>query len=809
MFNNKLMPLVLIIALCLIVMHPIVMEAKTRGISISVKDRSGNRVSLYNSSHALLVGVSNYTHGWPKLETIPYEMQKLAVALEKNGFKVETVIDPDSTNLYTAFSDFIDRYGYDENNRLLFFYSGHGYSNKRKTKGYLVPIDAPDPKTDRQGFRRKALNMTHILAWCKDLEAKHSLFLFDSCFSGTIFKTRALPKHPPHISSITASPVRQFISAGSAGEEVPAKSVFVPSFIRALRGDGDIDGDGYVTGTELGMYLHRKVMSYETGQTPQYGKIKDPDLDEGDFVFLLSSLGSTLESPAAKQKTTFLWVEGNVSGASLWVDGREQGTLPLSGISIQPGRHKILVQKPGYDPYQKIIHIKEGRSFSLFVDLSTQTPQKRRLYVDTDPVSARVRVLNIGAAFHQGIELAPGRYQVEISANGYENKKFWTTLSTDADKSLDITLRRRQAVATQSSPNKWTHSGPTIKLGVVGPHSGDLASYGIPSIKAAELVVKDINAKGGVLGKQVELVVEDDVCKPEVAVNAATKLVNQGVSVVLGHICSGATKAALGIYKDAGIVTMSPSATNPRLTQRGDYPNFFRTIAPDDAQAKLEVVFALDKLGLSKIAILHDKGDYGKGLAEFAKAFLESQPRARVVLYEGITPGAIDYSPVVQKIKRSRAEAVIFGGYHPEASKIITQMKKQRMKTIFISNDGVKDDTFIKVAGKYAEGVYATGPKDVSRNQMAIAASRDHQRIYGSAPGAFFLNAYAAALALLNAIEQAGSTDYYALTQTLKSKWVETPLGRIRFDEGGEGLGVGFAMYQVKNGRFVEIVEIR
>ena len=136
----------------------------------------------------------------------------------------------------------------------------------------------------------------------------------------------------------------------------------------------------------------------------------------------------------------------------------------------------------------------------------------------------------------------------------------------------------------------------TIKLGVAGPHSGDLASYGIPTIKAAELVVKDINAKGGVLGKQVELLVEDDVCKPEVATNTATKLVSEGVHVVLGHICSGATKAAMGIYKDSSIPVMSPSATNPALTQSGDYPNFFRTIASVDAQARLEVDFALDVL---------------------------------------------------------------------------------------------------------------------------------------------------------------------------------------------------------------------
>jgi branched-chain amino acid transport system substrate-binding protein len=345
----------------------------------------------------------------------------------------------------------------------------------------------------------------------------------------------------------------------------------------------------------------------------------------------------------------------------------------------------------------------------------------------------------------------------------------------------------------------------TIKMGVAGPHSGDLASYGLPTVNAAKLVVADFNAKGGVLGKQVELVIEDDVCKPEVATSTATKLVGEGVTVVLGHICSGATKAALGIYKDSNIVVMSPSATNPDLTQSGEYPNFFRTIASDDAQARLEVDFALDVLKVKKVAVLHDKGDYGKGLAEFAKKFLEAEPRAKLVLYEGITPGAVDYSAIVQKIKRSGADALIFGGYHPEASKIVTLIRKKKMKTIFISDDGVKDDTFIKVAKKYAEGVYATGPKDVSKNPLTKEYNDKHKMEFKSDPGAFFDNAVSAAIALLTAIQNAGSTDYNAIVNALHTKEVETPVGNIKFDKRGDAIGVGFAMYQVKNGQYVEV----
>jgi len=346
-----------------------------------------------------------------------------------------------------------------------------------------------------------------------------------------------------------------------------------------------------------------------------------------------------------------------------------------------------------------------------------------------------------------------------------------------------------------------------IKIGVAGPHSGDLASYGIPTTKAAEIVAAEVNAKGGVLGRKIELLIEDDVCKPEIATNTATKLLSAKVDVVLGHICSGATKAALGIYKDSKMICMSPSATNPGLTQSGDYPNFYRTIASDDAQAKLDVEFALNTLKLKKIAVIHDKGDYGKGFAEFAKKFLEESGKAEIVLYEGITPGAMDYSAIVQKIKRAKAEAVIYGGYHPEASKIVTQMRKKKMKTVFISDDGVKDDTFIKVAGEFAEGVYASGPKDTSKNPLSIAAVEAHKKKFKADPGAFYINAYSAMLALVNAIEKAGSTDYDALSKALKTEWVETPIGKIRFDDRGDAIGAGFSVYQVQKGKYVELKE--
>ena len=140
-------------------------QAKNRGIRVvGVTTRQGKRVELYQGSHALLVGVSKYTAGWPSLESIPGEMDRLEAALKRQGFSVTRVDDPNSSQMEAAFKDFINQYGYGLDNRLLFFYSGHGFTRttRGRRKGYLVPADAPNPHQDLRGFNRKALTMSQV-----------------------------------------------------------------------------------------------------------------------------------------------------------------------------------------------------------------------------------------------------------------------------------------------------------------------------------------------------------------------------------------------------------------------------------------------------------------------------------------------------------------------------------------------------------------------------------------------------------------------------------------------------------------------
>ena len=358
------------------------------------------------------------------------------------------------------------------------------------------------------------------------------------------------------------------------------------------------------------------------------------------------------------------------------------------------------------------------------------------------------------------------------------------------------------ALALAATPALAMHH--EIVIGVAGPHTGDLAPYGIPTKEAAEMVAAQVNAAGGVNGKPIKLVAMDDQCKPEIAVNVATNLVSEGAKVVIGHVCSGATKAALGIYKEAGVIVISPSATNPPLTKSGEYPNFYRTIAADDEQGKLAATFVTETLKAKNVAILHDKGDYGKGFADFAKEFIEASGKAKVVLYEGITPGAIDYSAVIQKLKRVDADVVVFGGYHPEASKLVGLMKKKRVDIPFIGPDGIKGDGFLEIAGANAEGVYATGPMDVSKYAENQQARADYQKQFGKEPGTFFDQGYAAMQAVLNAIKVSGGTDMAGLEKALKSSMVDTAVGKIKFDAKGDAVGVGFSVYQVQGGKFVE-----
>ncbi|GFK92252.1 hypothetical protein NNJEOMEG_00074 [Fundidesulfovibrio magnetotacticus] len=276
--------------LALVLLTPLAAHA---GVIIQSKD--GSDAVTYAGSHALLIGQAAYKGGWARLDSVAAELEQVGEALKRQDFQVETLKDADAATLRAKIKDFIDRNGYTKDNRLLLYYSGHGYSRNNNQMGYIVPVDAPLPEKDERGFLSKAVSMNQVQTWCREMEARHVLFVFDSCFSGTIFKSRASGLMRDVISQKVSRPVRQFITAGSASETVPGKSVFTPFFVRGIDGAADLDKDGYVTAAELGIYLQKEVPEAFRGQTPQYGKLQDPDFDEGEFVFAPESLRGQVE----------------------------------------------------------------------------------------------------------------------------------------------------------------------------------------------------------------------------------------------------------------------------------------------------------------------------------------------------------------------------------------------------------------------------------------------------------------------------------------------------------------------------------
>lgn len=243
---------------------------------------------LYGESHALVIGASNYRGGWSRLPGVPGDVVAVSRLLRQQGFNsVKELPDPSYAQLDAALREFITERGGRADARLLIYFAGHGHTLTTAAGnkiGYIVPVDAPRP--ERPQFRALAYSMQQVEALARQTEAKHVLFLFDSCFSGTIFRTRA--GVPDSISLRTTQPVRQFITAGDENQPVPDESVFRRQLEEGLgQGAADLNGDGYITGSELGMFLEDRVTNYtRQTQTPRYGKIQDPNLDKGDVVFV-------------------------------------------------------------------------------------------------------------------------------------------------------------------------------------------------------------------------------------------------------------------------------------------------------------------------------------------------------------------------------------------------------------------------------------------------------------------------------------------------------------------------------------------
>ena len=345
--------------------------------TITVRTQQGEEIELYKDSYALVVGNGSYTEGWSQLSGALQDVDEVADALEEHGFSVTLKKDLTKPEFEKVFANFVVNAGKGPDNRLLFYYAGHGYTQKIATSedlGYLVMIDAPLPEKDAINFKLKAMDLASLMSQARLVQSRHVLFVFDSCLSSTILNLQA-GVTPEHISDRVKQPVRQFITAGLANEQVPDHSVFKQEFLDLIQGKAkDPFPDGYITGEELGAHLAMTVPEYNNGaQHPQYGKIMDPKLNKGDFVFVLPRSSSPL------RQTGSIFVTSQPTGAQVTLSGVLQARrTPVQIQDVMAGTHMLKLTLEDYEDYTQQIIVEVGREVQVNSTLRRLPPATRK-----------------------------------------------------------------------------------------------------------------------------------------------------------------------------------------------------------------------------------------------------------------------------------------------------------------------------------------------------------------------------------------------------------------------------------------------
>ena len=337
-----------------------------------------------------------------------------------------------------------------------------------------------------------------------------------------------------------------------------------------------------------------------------------------------------------------------------------------------------------------------------------------------------------------------------------------------------------------------------IKLGVAGPITGPNAAFGAQLKNGVEQAVEDINAAGGILGQKITVSVGDDVSDPKQGVSVANKFVGDGIKMVVGHFNSGVTMPASEVYAENGILMVTPSATNPRITERGLW-NAFRTCGRDDQQGEVAAKYIATALKGKKVAVAHDKTTYGQGLADETRKSLKAAG-VNDVLYEGVNTGEKDFSALVSKIKAAGADILYWGGLHTEGGLIVRQMRDQGLKTVLMSGDGITSDEFATIGGPGVEGTLMTFPPDPRKRPEAAEIVKKFEAKKFN-PEAYTLYSYAAVQIIAEAAKRANSTDSKKIAEEMKKGVAfKTVIGDIAYDKKGDITRPDYTIYTWKKG---------
>jgi ABC-type branched-subunit amino acid transport system substrate-binding protein len=328
----------------------------------------------------------------------------------------------------------------------------------------------------------------------------------------------------------------------------------------------------------------------------------------------------------------------------------------------------------------------------------------------------------------------------------------------------------------------------TIKIGVPVPLTGGYSMAGKDILNGAQLAADDINAKGGVLGKKIEIVPQDDECDADKAAQGAQALVDQGVVAVAGGYCSSAALPELRVFHGAGLAYVMDASTNPELTEKG-WDNAFRTIGRDDEQGPFAAKFMKDVLHAKTVAVVNDNTTYSKGLAENAVEALKKQG-IDVAYDDALTPGQMDYADVAKQVAAVKPDVVYYTGYYPEAAALVKDFRQLKLPVKYVmGGDGTTDPTLIKTAGASAKGMICTTaplPQFLSGAQ-AKRFIADYKKAYGVGPGPYSIYEYDAIGATAQAIADAKSIKPADIVAALhKISNFKGATGDISFNDKGD-----------------------
>ncbi|OED43183.1 leucine ABC transporter subunit substrate-binding protein LivK [Endozoicomonas sp. (ex Bugula neritina AB1)] len=334
----------------------------------------------------------------------------------------------------------------------------------------------------------------------------------------------------------------------------------------------------------------------------------------------------------------------------------------------------------------------------------------------------------------------------------------------------------------------------TVKIALAGPVTGPVAQYGDMQFIGAKMAIEQLNRAGGVNGKQLEAVVYDDACDPKQAVAVANKIVNDDIRYVVGHLCSASTQPASDIYEDEGIMMITAASTSPDITTRG-YNLIFRTIGLDSMQGPTAAGYIIESIKPKKMAVIHDKQQYGEGLASTVKE-LVSEAGIEVALYEGVTAGDKDFSALIAKLKKENVDFIYYGGYHPELGLILRQSAEKGLDVTFMGPEGVGNKDISAIAGKASEGLLVTLPKSFDQDPANADLVKAFKAKNEDPSGPFVFPAYSAVQVMVDGMKLAKSDDPEEVAKALRANSFNTPTGELGFDSKGDLKQFNFVVYK-------------